>query len=168
MNTVPIKKTRLFQRAEKFGKVEEKFDVEEKKKPEVKTFWGFELEESESKFRRRISLDLVRKVNEILKEEPIVSGEKEEIPQEPPKSIEEKIKDIILKYSKVKREELTLDADFTRDLGVDSLETIEMVMDSEEEFGIEIPDEDAEKLNTVGKAIEYIKRKLKEKEESQG
>jgi len=63
----------------------------------------------------------------------------------------------------VEEDEITEDASFIDDLGADSLDTVEMIMEIEDEFGIEIPDEDAEKLQTVGDAIEYVKRKVEEK-----
>ncbi|MGH7220779.1 MAG: acyl carrier protein, partial [Nitrospiraceae bacterium] len=56
-------------------------------------------------------------------------------------------------------DEVTPEASFVEDLGADSLDTVELVMALEEEFGIEIPDEDAEKILTVGKALDYIKEK---------
>ncbi|MCX5725329.1 MAG: acyl carrier protein, partial [Nitrospirae bacterium] len=59
----------------------------------------------------------------------------------------------------VEEDEVTLEASFVEDLGADSLDTVELVMALEEEFGIEIPDEDAEKILTVGKALDYIKEK---------
>jgi len=60
----------------------------------------------------------------------------------------------------VELDEVTDDASFIEDLGADSLDTVEMIMEIEDEFGIEIPDEDAEKIQTVGKAIEYVKKKV--------
>ena len=71
----------------------------------------------------------------------------------------EKVKDIIAEQLGVKKEEVTDDAKFIDDLGADSLDTVELVMALEEEFGIEIPDEDAEKMVTVGEAIKYIDQK---------
>ena len=70
--------------------------------------------------------------------------------------IEAKVKDIIINELGVEPEKVTPDASFVEDLGADSLDTVELVMAFEEEFGIEIPDEDAEKLQTVGDAINYI------------
>ncbi len=72
---------------------------------------------------------------------------------------EEKIKAIIAEQLGVKPEEVTPGASFIDDLGADSLDTVELVMALEEEFGIEIPDEDAEKMTTVGDAIKYIEEK---------
>jgi acyl carrier protein len=71
--------------------------------------------------------------------------------------IEQKVKDIIINELGVEAEKVTPEASFVEDLGADSLDTVELVMAFEEEFGIEIPDEDAEKLQTVGDAITYIK-----------
>ena len=67
--------------------------------------------------------------------------------------IEAKVKDIIINELGVEAEKVTPEASFVEDLGADSLDTVELVMAFEEEFGIEIPDEDAEKLQTVGDAI---------------
>jgi acyl carrier protein len=72
--------------------------------------------------------------------------------------IEARVKDIIINELGVEAEKVTSDASFVEDLGADSLDTVELVMAFEEEFGIEIPDEDAEKMQTVGDAIEYIKQ----------
>jgi len=70
--------------------------------------------------------------------------------------VEQKVKDIIINELGVEAEKVTPDASFVEDLGADSLDTVELVMAFEEEFGMEIPDEDAEKLQTVGDAIKYI------------
>ncbi|HEV2150683.1 MAG TPA: acyl carrier protein [Longimicrobiaceae bacterium] len=70
--------------------------------------------------------------------------------------IEQKVKDIIINELGVDAEKVTPEASFVEDLGADSLDTVELVMAFEEEFGMEIPDEDAEKLQTVGDAISYI------------
>ena len=72
---------------------------------------------------------------------------------------QDKIKQIIADQLGVKKEEVTDNAKFVDDLGADSLDTVELVMALEEEFGIEIPDEDAEKLTTVGDALRYIDEK---------
>ena len=71
-------------------------------------------------------------------------------------SVEEKVKSIIVDQPGVNEAEVTGSASFVDDLGADSLDTIELVMAFEEAFGIEIPDEDAEKNKTVQNAIEYI------------
>ena len=72
---------------------------------------------------------------------------------------QEKVKQIIADQLGVKKEEVTDNAKFVDDLGADSLDTVELVMALEEEFGVEIPDEDAEKLATVGDALRYIEEK---------
>ena len=72
---------------------------------------------------------------------------------------QDKIKQIIADQLGVKKEEVTDNAKFADDLGADSLDTVELVMALEEEFGIEIPDEEAEKLVTVGDALRYIEEK---------
>ncbi len=72
---------------------------------------------------------------------------------------QDKIRQIIADQLGVKKEEVTDSAKFVDDLGADSLDTVELVMALEEEFGIEIPDEDAEKLTTVGDALRYIEEK---------
>jgi acyl carrier protein len=71
----------------------------------------------------------------------------------------ERIRAIIAEQLGVKQEEVTDQAKFIEDLGADSLDTVELVMALEEEFGIEIPDEDAEKMVSVGDAIKYIEEK---------
>jgi acyl carrier protein len=77
-----------------------------------------------------------------------------------PVAVEERIKKIIAEQLGVEEEEVVPEASFVDDLGADSLDTVELVMALEEEFDIEIPDEDAEKILTVGRAIEYIKEKV--------
>jgi acyl carrier protein len=74
-------------------------------------------------------------------------------------SVETQVKEIIVENLGVDNEKVTEDASFVEDLGADSLDTVELVMAFEEEFDIEIPDEDAEKLTTVGEAIAYLKGK---------
>ena len=75
----------------------------------------------------------------------------------------EKVKNIIVEQLGVDEEEVTSDASFVDDLGADSLDTVELVMAFEEEFGLEIPDEDAEKITRVKEAIEYIESHGKKK-----
>ena len=75
------------------------------------------------------------------------------------KSIEEKVKDIIVEQLGVNPEQVTTSASFIEDLGADSLDTVELVMAFEEEFNVEVPDEDAEKLQTVGDVVTYITEK---------
>ena len=74
-------------------------------------------------------------------------------------AITDRVRAIIAEQLGVKLEEVTDSASFIEDLGADSLDTVELVMALEEEFGIEIPDEDAEKMGTVGDAIKYIEQK---------
>ncbi len=71
-------------------------------------------------------------------------------------SVEERVKKIVAEQLGVKSEEVTNDASFVDDLGADSLDTVELVMALEEEFDMEIPDEQAEKIQTVGAAVDYI------------
>jgi acyl carrier protein len=73
----------------------------------------------------------------------------------------EKLKEIIVQELNVTPEQVTMEAKFQEDLGADSLDVVELVMKIEEEFGIEVPDEDAEKIRTVGDAVKYIEEKLK-------
>jgi acyl carrier protein len=74
-------------------------------------------------------------------------------------STEARVKEIIINELGVEPEKVSNDASFVEDLGADSLDTVELVMAFEEEFGIEIPDEDAENLQTVGDAIRYLQEK---------
>lgn len=71
-----------------------------------------------------------------------------------------RLKDIIIDRLDVEEEQITPEASFVEDLGADSLDIVELIMGIEEEFDIEIPDEDAEKLTTVGEAIAYAASKL--------
>lgn len=72
------------------------------------------------------------------------------------KSIEDRVKDIIVDQLGVNADQVTLEAKFIEDLGADSLDTVELVMAFEEEFDIEVPDEEAEKLQSVGDVVTYI------------
>ena len=74
-------------------------------------------------------------------------------------AVQDKITEIIVEQLGVKPEEVVPEASFVDDLGAETLDTVELVMALEEEFGIEIPDEDAEKIQTVGDAIRYIEEK---------
>jgi acyl carrier protein len=80
-------------------------------------------------------------------------------------SVEEKVKHIIVEQLGVDEDEVKPEASFVDDLGADSLDVVELVMALEEEFGLEISDEDAEKLSTVQQAVEYIKSHAKEKKD---
>ena len=77
-------------------------------------------------------------------------------------AVADKVKSIIVEQLGVDEEEVTSDASFVEDLGADSLDTVELVMAFEEEFGVEIPDDEAEKIRTVGNAITYLKEHVKE------
>ncbi len=77
------------------------------------------------------------------------------------KSIEEKIRDIIVEQLGVNADQVTPETKFIEDLGADSLDTVELVMALEEEFGQEIPDDEAEKLQSVGDVIKYIEETRK-------
>jgi acyl carrier protein len=76
----------------------------------------------------------------------------------------DKVKKIIVEQLGVDESEVTPGAHFIDDLGADSLDTVELILSFEEEFDISIPDEDAEKLETVGKAVEYLKAHIEEEE----
>lgn len=78
-------------------------------------------------------------------------------------AVADKVRSIIAEQLGVKLEEVKPEASFIDDLGADSLDTVELVMALEEEFGIEIPDEDAEKMSTVQDAIKYIEQKAQNK-----
>ena len=78
-------------------------------------------------------------------------------------SVDEKVKQIVVEQLGVDEGEVTPSASFVDDLGADSLDTVELVMAFEEEFGIEIPDEDAEKITRVKEAVEYIESHAKAK-----
>jgi len=77
--------------------------------------------------------------------------------------VEAMVKEIIVEQLSVDPEQVTPQASFVNDLGADSLDTVELIMALEEEFDIEIPDEEAEKIATVGQAVEYIRSRLQEK-----
>ncbi len=74
------------------------------------------------------------------------------------KTIEQRVKEIIVNQLNVNEEQVTPTASFLDDLGADSLDTVELVMELEEEFDINIPDDAAEKIQTVGQAIEFIEK----------
>jgi acyl carrier protein len=75
-------------------------------------------------------------------------------------AVEDRVKKIIVEQLGVEEDDVITEAKFVEDLGADSLDTVELVMAFEEEFEIEIPDEDAEKILTVGRAVDYIKEKM--------
>ena len=75
-------------------------------------------------------------------------------------NIKDKVTDIIVEQLGVEKDQVTEDAKFIEDLGADSLDTVELVMALEEEFGIEVPDEEAEKLLSVGDVIKYIEENV--------
>lgn len=77
-------------------------------------------------------------------------------------SIEEKVKKIIVDKLGVDLSEISKEASFTNDLGADSLDTVELIMEFEKEFDISIPDDKAENIQTVGQAIEYLQSQVKE------
>jgi acyl carrier protein len=76
------------------------------------------------------------------------------------KSVEQKVIEIVVEQLGVSREEATLEASFVDDLGADSLDLVELIMAMEEQFGLEISDEDAEKIRTVQEVIDYIKERV--------
>ncbi|MCL6639211.1 MAG: acyl carrier protein [Firmicutes bacterium] len=75
-------------------------------------------------------------------------------------SVFEKVKSIIVEQLGVEEEDVKMESSFVDDLGADSLDIVELVMALEEEFDIEIPDEDAEKIRTVGEAVKYIQERM--------
>jgi acyl carrier protein len=77
------------------------------------------------------------------------------------KTVEQRIRDIIVEQLGVNADQVTSEAKFIEDLGADSLDTVELIMALEEEFGIEVPDEEAEKLQSVGDVIKYIEENQK-------
>ncbi|HCU04935.1 MAG: acyl carrier protein [Gammaproteobacteria bacterium GWE2_42_36] len=79
-------------------------------------------------------------------------------------TVEERVKRIVAEQLGAKEDEIKTEASFVEDLGADSLDTVELVMALEEEFGTEIPDEDAEKITTIQQAVDYVEAHLKDKE----
>lgn len=78
------------------------------------------------------------------------------------KSIEQRVSEIIVNQLNVNEEQITPEASFLDDLGADSLDTVELIMALEEEFNVEIPDDDAEKMVQVGDAMNYLKEHVKD------
>jgi len=83
------------------------------------------------------------------------------------KAIEEKVIDIISEQMGAEKSEITRETSFVNDLNADSLDTVELVMEFEDEFDMSIPDEEAEKIQTVGAAIDYVAKIIKEKKPSE-
>lgn len=77
--------------------------------------------------------------------------------------IESRVIDIVAQQLGIEKDKITLESSFTNDLNADSLDTIELVMEFEDEFGTTIPDEQAEKIQTVGQAVEFIKNAMANK-----
>ena len=78
-------------------------------------------------------------------------------------SVEQRVIEIVSEHLAVSKETLTRSTSFIEDIGADSLDIVELVMELEEEFDIQIPDDQAEKIKTVGQAVEYIKAEVKKK-----
>ncbi|NQT37660.1 MAG: acyl carrier protein [Planctomycetes bacterium] len=78
-------------------------------------------------------------------------------------SVEERVVDIVAEQLGVGKDQITRDTSFVNDLGADSLDTVELVMELEEEFDINIPDDAAEKIQTVGQAVGHIEKVIEEK-----
>ena len=78
--------------------------------------------------------------------------------------VSEKVRTIICDQLMVEQDEITDESSFVEDLGADSLDTVELIMEFEDEFGIEISDEQAEKISTVGEAVAYLEKLLSEKQ----
>ena len=78
-------------------------------------------------------------------------------------SIEERVKKVIVQQLKVREDEITNEARFVEDLGAESIDSVELMVAFEVEFGIEIPPEEGERVQTVGEAVKYIEKKLEEK-----
>jgi acyl carrier protein len=76
--------------------------------------------------------------------------------------IEKKVVEIVAKQLNIEKANIQRESSFVNDLGADSLDTVELVMEMEEAFGISIPDEDAQKIQTVGDAIQYVEKRINE------
>jgi acyl carrier protein len=92
---------------------------------------------------------------------PIFRAEYQEVMTVP--SVEERVIDIVCENLGVNKEQVTRKTSFIEDIGADSLDIVELIMELEEEFEINIPDEQAEKIKTVGEAIDYIEAEIKKK-----
>ena len=78
-------------------------------------------------------------------------------------SVEQKVIEIVCEHLAVNKEQVTRNTNFIEDIGADSLDIVELIMELEEEFDIQIPDDQAEKIKTVGQAVEYIKAEVRKK-----
>lgn len=83
-------------------------------------------------------------------------------------SVEQRVIDIVCEHLAVNKEKVNRGTSFIEDIGADSLDIVELVMELEEEFDTQIPDDQAEKIKTVGQAIEFIEAKMKEKQAGEG
>ncbi len=83
-------------------------------------------------------------------------------------SVEQRVIDIVCEHLAVNKEKVNRGTSFIEDIGADSLDIVELVMELEEEFDCQIPDDQAEKIKTVGQAIEFIEAKMKEKQAGEG
>ena len=81
--------------------------------------------------------------------------------EEKDKAIEEKVKEVVAEQFGVEKNTITLETSFTEDLNADSLDQVELIMKIQDKYNLEIPDEDAEKIQTVGAAVDYIKNHYK-------
>ncbi|HET6573064.1 MAG TPA: acyl carrier protein [Fimbriiglobus sp.] len=83
-------------------------------------------------------------------------------------SVEQRVMEIVSEHLAVNKEKLTRATNFIEDIGADSLDIVELVMELEEEFDIQIPDDQAEKIKTIGEAVDYIEARVKEKQSGEG
>ena len=83
-------------------------------------------------------------------------------------SVEQRVIEIVCEHLAVGKEKVTRNTSFIEDIGADSLDIVELVMELEEEFDIQIPDDQAEKIKTVGEAVDYIEAKIKDKQAGDG
>ena len=83
-------------------------------------------------------------------------------------SVEQRVIEIVCEHLAVGKEKVTRSTSFIEDIGADSLDIVELVMELEEEFDIQIPDDQAEKIKTVGEAVDYIEAKIKDKQAGDG